>query len=363
MSDSLSLDKSALTVNSGIEQPPIVNPNAIARLKRVKLEPLSIDQFVEGILAGNIAVLSKAITLVESHLPEHHVVGQEIIERCLPYSGNAVRIGITGVPGAGKSTFIESFGKLLTSEGHKLAVLAIDPSSTRSKGSILGDKTRMETLCNDPNAFIRPSPSAGSLGGVARKTRESVILCEAAGFDTIIIETVGVGQSETAVHSMVDFFLLLMLAGAGDELQGIKRGIMEMADLLAINKADGGNVARAMQARGEYQSAMQLFPPTESGWKPIALTCSAVEKKGLDDIWKNICSFVSSTKANGYFESHRRQQSKYWMYESINESLMDNFYSNSEVEASIQEIEEQVLNDKMSSFVAAKQLLNLYLKK
>ena len=361
MDENSLLDKSALKVNSGIEQPPIVNPNAIQRLKKTKQKPLSVDEYVEGIINGNRTILSKAITLVESALPEHHLMGQEIIEKCLPYSSSSIRIGITGVPGAGKSTFIESFGKLITSKGHKLAVLAIDPSSSRSKGSILGDKTRMETLSTDENAFIRPSPSAGSLGGVARKTRESVILCEAAGFDVVFIETVGVGQSETAVHSMVDFFLLLMIAGAGDELQGIKRGIMEMADLLVINKADGSNIMKAQQSRAEYQSAMQLFPPTDSGWKPKALTCSALERMGLDDIWEAIDTYITLTKGNGFFELHRRQQSKYWLYESINESLTDNFYHHPIIEKNLEHLENQVLEDKVSSFAAARQLLSLYL--
>ena len=246
---------SALAVNKGIEQPPIVNPH----FRKVRRQRMTTDQYMEGIRSGNITVLSQAITLVESLLPEHYAQAQEIIERCLPYSGGSVRIGITGVPGAGKSTFIEAIGDMVTGLGHKLSVLAIDPSSERSKGSILGDKTRMETLVHNPKVFIRPSPSAGSLGGVARKTRESVILCEAAGFDVIFIETVGVGQSETAVHSMVDLFLLLQIAGAGDELQGIKRGIMEMADMIAINKADGNNVQRAEVAKSHFANALNLF--------------------------------------------------------------------------------------------------------
>ncbi len=268
---------SALAVNKGIEQPPIVNPH----FRKVRRQRMTTDQYMEGIRSGNITVLSQAITLVESLLPEHYAQAQEIIERCLPYSGGSVRIGITGVPGAGKSTFIEAIGDMVTGLGHKLSVLAIDPSSERSKGSILGDKTRMETLVHNPKVFIRPSPSAGSLGGVARKTRESVILCEAAGFDVIFIETVGVGQSETAVHSMVDLFLLLQIAGAGDELQGIKRGIMEMADMIAINKADGNNVQRAEVAKSHFANALNLFPMPDSGWRPKVYTCSAVEKTGL----------------------------------------------------------------------------------
>jgi len=359
MSDTF-LEKSALQVNSGIEQPPIVNPNAVLRFKKFQQKLPSADEFVEGILSKNITILSKAITLVESSLPQHYALGQEVIERCLPHAGKSIRIGITGVPGAGKSTFIETFGAILTSQGHKLAVLAIDPSSERSKGSILGDKTRMETLCADKNAFIRPSPSAGSLGGVARKTRESLILCEAAGFDVIFIETVGVGQSETAVHSMVDFFLLLLISGGGDELQGIKRGIMEMADLLAITKSDGENKIKANQSRIQYQSAMHLLPQFESGWTPRAVTCSAYEKTGLTEIWDTINEYMTFAKANGYFDSNRLKQSKYWMYETINTYLRDSFYQNSQIQEKLIEFENAVLSNKLSSFAAAKQLFDLY---
>ncbi|HSG67586.1 MAG TPA: methylmalonyl Co-A mutase-associated GTPase MeaB, partial [Bacteroidales bacterium] len=259
-------ENSALHVKKGISQPPQVNKDAAERFSRMKLDEIPADDYVKGILGGNRSLLSRAITLVESALPRHHQLAQQIISNCLPHAGKSIRVGITGVPGVGKSTFIESLGKYLTGKGHKVAVLAIDPSSSKSKGSILGDKTRMEELANDPNAFIRPSASAGSLGGVARKTRESIILCEAAGFDCIFVETVGVGQSETAVHSMVDFFLLLMLAGAGDELQGIKRGIMEMADAIIINKADGTNKEKADMARREYMNALHLFPAPATGW-------------------------------------------------------------------------------------------------
>jgi len=258
-----------LSVNKGIEQPDTVNSDSVNRfLKKNQRKELTVGQYFEGILQGNRTILSRAVTLIESNKPDHQRMAQEIIGRCLPYSGKSVRIGITGVPGAGKSTFIESFGTYLTALGKRLAVLAIDPSSEKTKGSILGDKTRMEELSTDPNAYIRPSPSSGSLGGVARKTRETILLCEAAGFDTILIETVGVGQSETTVHSMVDFFLLLQIAGAGDELQGIKRGIMEMADTIVINKADGDNVLRAKTAATLYRNALHLFPPTLSGWVP-----------------------------------------------------------------------------------------------
>jgi GTPase len=355
-------EDSALSVNKGIEQPPSINPNTSKNLKKFKRKNLSLDDFMVGIKDGNRGILSQAITLAESSIPEHQELAQQIIEKCLPLKGNSIRIGITGVPGVGKSTFIESFGKLLTEQGNKIAVLAIDPSSERSKGSILGDKTRMEELANDKNAFIRPSPSAGSLGGVARKTRETVLLCEAAGFNIIIIETVGVGQSETAVHSMVDFFLLLMLAGAGDELQGIKRGIMEMADLIAITKSDGNNINKANSAKIEYQNALHLFPPTPSGWIPKVLTCSSMTKIGIDKIWKEIEEYSKLTKNNNYFFNRRKEQAKYWMYETINEQLKTKFYQNKEIENIISDIESKVLDDKLSSFVAAKILLEKYHK-
>lgn len=347
---------SALAVNKGIEQPPIVNPH----FRKVRRQRMTTDQYMEGIRSGNITVLSQAITLVESLLPEHYAQAQEIIERCLPYSGGSVRIGITGVPGAGKSTFIEAIGDMVTGLGHKLSVLAIDPSSERSKGSILGDKTRMEQLVHNPSVFIRPSPSAGSLGGVARKTRESIILCEAAGFDVIFIETVGVGQSETAVHSMVDLFLLIQIAGAGDELQGIKRGIMEMADMIAINKCDSGNQQRAELAKRHFLNALNLFPMPDSGWRPRVYTCSATEGNGLSDIWNGIEDFLKFTKQNGYYQHNRHRQAKYWMYETINEALRENFYRNPQVEAHLKENEELVLSDKKSSFIAARDLLNDY---
>ena len=347
-----------LKVNKGIEQPDPMNPNLAARLKNIRKKALSIDDYVEGILKGDINILSQAITLVESSKTEHQAVAQEVIKRCLPSSGSSIRIGITGVPGAGKSTFIESFGKYLTGQGHKIAVLAIDPSSERSKGSILGDKTRMEELSCDPHAYIRPSPSAGSLGGVARKTREAMILCEVAGFDIILIETVGVGQSETAVHSMVDFFLLIQISGAGDELQGIKRGIMEMADGIIINKADGNNISKAQLAKAQLQSALHLFPPHESGTEPKVLTCSAYEKIGIQEIWDNILNYCSITQQNGYFDKRRREQSKYWMYETINEQLKNRFYNSQKENLKI--AEEKVLKNEMSSFAAAFELLEKY---
>ena len=348
----------ALNVSEGVGDQPIVSPYFTRRRKRA----LSTDEYVEGILAGNITTLSQAITLVESANPAHYAQAQEIIERCLPHAGHSVRIGITGVPGAGKSTFIEAVGNMVTSLRHKLAVLAIDPSSERSGGSILGVKTRMESISHNPDVFIRPSPSAGSLGGVARKTRETIVLCEAAGFDVIFIETVGVGQSETAVHSMVDMFMLLQISGAGDELQGIKRGIMEMADTMVITKADGENVRKAELARTQFQGALRLFPLPESGWRPKVYTCSAVAGTGLEEVWKGVEEFLDHIHANGYFQHNRNRQNKYWMYETINEALRGSFYRDPAVEARIGEYEKRVLEDRISSFVAAKELLELYFK-
>ncbi|MCK5823049.1 MAG: methylmalonyl Co-A mutase-associated GTPase MeaB [Bacteroidales bacterium] len=352
--------ESALKVNKGIKQPPSVNHDAVKKLQQKRKQAYSVSQYVEGITKGDRSILSQAITLIESSLPKHQIIAQEIIAKCLPYSGNSIRIGITGVPGVGKSTFIEAIGKQITSTGGQLAVLAIDPSSERSKGSILGDKTRMEDLAIDKNAYIRPSPSAGSLGGVARKTRETVVLCEAAGFDTIFIETVGVGQSETAVHSMVDFFLLLMLAGAGDELQGMKRGIMEMADAIAINKAEGDNINKANLAKVQYQNALHLFPQKKSNWIPKATTCSAISNKGIIDIWNMIKDYKTHTQDNNYFKNNRREQSKYWMYETINDNLRFHFYNNSDIINKLKLLEGKVLVGEISSFYAAKILIDDY---
>jgi LAO/AO transport system kinase len=351
---------SALTVNPGVEQPPTVNPVSLKHFLSRSRKMLAPDEYIEGILQGNRTILSQAITLVESSLPEHVRMAQDIMERCLPYSGKSLRIGITGVPGAGKSTFIEAMGSYLTSKGRRLAVLAIDPSSERSNGSILGDKTRMETLSADTNAFIRPSPSSGSLGGVARKTRETIFLCEAAGFDTIFIETVGVGQSETAVHSMTDFFLLIQIAGAGDELQGIKRGIMEMADLITVNKADGSNLEKAQLAQAQYQSALRLFPKPVSGWEPKATTCSSITRDGIGKIWDIVLQYEQLTRNNGYFNERRHYQAKYWMNETIRNSLISHFYNHPAIKASLLEYEEKVLDEKVTSFTAARALLNEY---
>ena len=354
--------KGTLHVSNGVSPPGSISPEALQKFKSKKKELLSSGQYIEGILGRNRTILSQAITLVESSLPEHQDMAAKIIEGCIPHSGTAMRIGITGIPGVGKSTFIEGLGKSITAMGHKLAVLAIDPSSERSGGSIMGDKTRMEELSQDKNAFIRPSPSGGSLGGVARKTRETIILCESAGFDVILVETVGVGQSETTVHSMVDFFLLLMLAGAGDELQGIKRGIMEMADLIAITKADGTNLDKASKAKTEYQNALHLFPPSDSGWIPRVLTCSALEGTGLQEIWDSIQEYAGLTRENGYFQENRNRQAKNWMHEFINESLARDFYSVPEIKSRIKDLETRVMNRELSSFHAAKKIIGEFKK-
>ncbi|MDZ7720080.1 MAG: methylmalonyl Co-A mutase-associated GTPase MeaB [Balneolaceae bacterium] len=326
-----------------------INPNFRAQKSSLK----SKKEFVDGIKTGNRTVLSQAITLIESTRGEYRKLGEEILEDCLEDTGNSIRIGITGVPGVGKSTFIESLGKKLLEEGKKLAVLTVDPSSSRSKGSILGDKTRMPELSAHKNAYVRPSPTGGTLGGVARKTREIILLCEAAGYDIIFVETVGVGQSETTVQSMVDFFLLLMLAGAGDELQGIKRGIMEMADMIAINKADEKNIEKANQAKQEYKNALSLFPAHESGWKPPVVTCSALERVGLEELWTEIQKYFTLTKENGYFESNRKEQSVFWMHEAIQGQLKETFFQDPKVEKELPVLEEKVAAGSISSFKAA----------
>lgn len=348
-----------LTVNKGIDQPPTVNPY-LNKVRTARRRTYTASEFVEAIVKGDITMLSQAVTLIESNRYEHQTLAQEVIEKCLPFSGNSVRVGITGVPGAGKSTSIDAFGLHVLERGGKLAVLAIDPSSERSKGSILGDKTRMERLAVHKRAFVRPSPSAGSLGGVARKTRETIVLCEAAGFDTIFVETVGVGQSETAVHSMVDFFLLIQLAGTGDELQGIKRGIMEMADGIVINKADGNNIEKAKLAAAQFRNALHLFPPTLSGWTPQVLTYSGYYEIGISEVWKMVDDYVAFTRKSGFFEHKRHEQSKYWMFETINEQLKEHFYRNPEIEAMLTEKVSRVLNSDQTSFTAAKEVLDYY---
>lgn len=349
---------SGLAVNEGVQQPPSVSPYLKKRPRRKPIP--TCGELVEGILKGDVTTLSRAVTLVESLAPEHYSLAQEVIEKCLPYSGKSRRIGITGVPGAGKSTSIDVFGLHVLKDGGKLAVLAIDPSSERTKGSILGDKTRMEKLAIHPDAFIRPSPSAGSLGGVARKTRETIVLCEAAGYNNIFVETVGVGQSETAVHSMVDFFLLIQIAGAGDELQGIKRGIMEMADGIVINKADGDNVGPAQLAQAQYRSALRLFPPTDSGWQPEVLTYSGYYELGIPEVWDMIDRYFAFVKRNGYFEEKRSRQARYWMFETIDEQLRKHFYNNPDIAHRLIDAEADVLANRRSSFAAATDVLGHY---
>jgi LAO/AO transport system kinase len=336
-----------------------INPKSSNHLKKQR-KSLSVSDYVNGIFERNRAVLSRAITLIESTKPEHRKQAEKIIEKCLPKAGNSIRIGITGVPGAGKSTFIEAIGSHVIEKGRKLAVLAIDPSSTQSGGSILGDKTRMETLANNPDAFIRPSPTAGTLGGVARATRETIFLCEAAGYDTIFIETVGVGQSDIAVHSMVDLFLLLMLAGAGDELQGIKRGIMEMADVIAINKIDSQPDKQVQQAVRQYKNALRLYPSAESGWEPKVTTCSALKETGVREIWEIVEEYISLTRENGFFGNNRKEQALHWMHETIHQQLKEAFYHHAAIKEVIGETEKEVLNGEISSFKAARKLLDMY---
>ena len=354
---------SALSEKDGVVKPNPISESSAENIIALRHQSQSADALVNGILSGNITALSRAITLVESTNSAHLEKASAIINACLPYAEKSVRIGITGVPGVGKSTFIEAFGKHLTGIGKKVAVLAVDPTSTISHGSILGDKTRMEELVKDPNAFIRPSAAGETLGGVARKTRETITLCEAFGFDTILIETVGVGQSETAVHSMADFFLLLQISGAGDELQGIKRGIMEMADAIVINKADGDNVKKAKIAKVEFNRALHLFPPKKSGWMPKVTTCSALTNEGIAEVWDLVSQFLTLTKSNNYFNEKRIEQNQYWMLETIDEQLKNSFYNDPEIIVMLEESKRSLQNNEVSPFAAAQLLLNRYFNK
>lgn len=314
---------------------------------------LSAKEYINGVLKGDRVLLSRAITIIESNLKTDKVLAKEIIQAILPYSGNSIRIGITGVPGVGKSTFIESFGKHLINQGKRVAILSIDPSSQRSKGSILGDKTRMEDLANMEEAYIRPSASGDTLGGVANKTGETMLLCEANGYDVILIETVGVGQSETAVHGMTDFFLLLMLSGAGDELQGIKKGIMEMADMVVINKADGNNIRMSEMARLQYQNALHIFPQSESGWSPVVSTASAIKNIGISNVWDEISKFKQLVDENGYFKKNRNHQQIQWMYNNINEELKNLFYGSKNIKNHLSILEKEIVSAKISPVEAA----------
>ena len=321
---------------------------------------MEIQDYIDGVLAQNRRMVAKTITLIESSLPLHQNMAKTIVDALLPHAGHAVRIGITGVPGVGKSTYIESFGLQLVKQNHRVAVLAVDPSSSKSGGSIMGDKTRMEKLSLEQQAFIRPSPSGGTLGGVARRTRETIVVCEAAGFDVIIVETVGVGQSETTVASMVDFFLVLMLAGAGDELQGIKKGVLELADAIAINKADGNNIENAEKARIEYEKALNLLTPSSKNWSPPVLTCSAVTMDGIEDIWQTIQDYKEKFEISGELMEKRRRQALDWLWALVEEGLRERFYRNPDVEKALTEIVEAVGKGETAPTAAAQRLLDLH---
>jgi len=350
---------SALQEKKGISPPDITDSKAVSKLISKRKKQPNTQQLIDGILKGNITSLSRAITLIESNNPKHLAKANIIIESCLPHANNSIRVGITGVPGVGKSTFIEALGMHLTVLGKKVAVLAVDPSSTITKGSILGDKTRMEELVKNKNAFIRPSASGNALGGVARKTRETIILCEAAGFDTVLIETVGVGQSETTVHSMVDFFLLLKLSGAGDELQGIKRGIIEMADAIVINKADGNNIKPAKLAKVEFNSALHLFPEKSSKWQPKVTLCSALHNEGIFAIWEMVLAYSKLTKANKFFETNRKEQNKYWLLQTIEAQLKSDFFNLDHIKSELLNQMRRIENQETTPFSAAEILLKL----
>ena len=352
--------ESALNESEGTRPPSGINPGVAKKIRDSRRKEIVVEELFQELLKGNKRALSQAITLIENNNPRHQEKSAELIEKCLPHANRSIRIGITGVPGVGKSTFIEAFGGYLADLDKKVAVLAVDPTSTVSGGSILGDKTRMETLVNHKNAFIRPSPSGDSLGGVAKKTRETIILCEAAGFDTLLIETVGVGQSETTVHSMTDFFLLLKLAGAGDELQGIKRGIMEMADAIVINKADGDNRKPAEKARSEFRRALHLYPEKQSGWKPKVLLCSALHKEGIEEVWDLIGEFKELVQQNGEFSHNRQEQNKFWMLQTINEHLKSRFYQHPEIKKLLPSQLQALEKNETTPFKAAALLLEKY---
>lgn len=359
MSDSAK-SESTLSSSTASEDVSSLNPNLNQHTSPNPARVKTVEDYVTGIRNRDRVVLSRAITLLESTRPEHQKKARTILDRVLPETGTSIRVAVTGVPGVGKSTFIEALGPHLIENGHRLAVLTIDPSSERSKGSILGDKTRMGTLASHDDVYIRPSPTAGTLGGVARKTRETILLCEAAGHDVVLVETVGVGQSEVTVRSMVDFFLLLALAGAGDELQGIKRGIVEMADAIAINKADGENKAVAEEARDEYERALRLLGEPASGWQPPVLTCSAQTSEGIKAVWDVVDAYQSEMKTSGFFQAQRRRQARHWMYQTIEQRLRDDFFTHPEVQARRDQIEQAVLDGDLSSFAAAERLLDTY---
>lgn len=356
--------KSALNLMEGIEQPSQVNEKLLAQLKQKKISTdIDLDKLYDGIVKGDRVLLSKAITLAESNLEKHQDAARQLIDRCLPLAGKSIRVGVTGVPGVGKSTFIEAMGMYLIEQGYNIAVLAVDPSSERSRGSILGDKTRMEKLSSHSKAFIRPSPSAGTLGGVTRKTRETIVLCEAAGFNVIFVETVGVGQSEVAVKSMVDFFLLLVLSGAGDELQGIKRGIMEMADSIVIHKADEDNLIKAQTKIPVYENALHFFPPSDSGWIPKVTECSSITGHNIAHVWSIVEEFVTHTKQNRFFEQHRQEQEVTRLYQTMDEYLRSSFYNDPEIKKVINDFEMLIRMKKISPYQAVAKLISRHRKK
>lgn len=350
-------DAFAVRVKKGIEGTPFTR-----KIARGKRRELSVDDYVNGVIANDKTILARAITLIESNAPDHYEKAREVLKGIQPRSGGALRVGITGVPGAGKSTLIEDLGCFLIDRGHRVAVLAVDPSSSVTRGSILGDKTRMEKLSRKPGCFIRPSPSGGTLGGVTRKSRETVMICEAAGYDVILIETVGVGQSEVTVRSMVDFFLLLLISGGGDELQGIKKGVMELADAVFINKADGGNKQRAELARGEYAMALKYLAPATPGWETRAFTCSALTGEGVPELWNVVQRFREITRGSGEFERRRQQQSMAWVFSMVEDYLKDSFYQDPQVRAALPDIEKNILDGSMLPTTAAEDLLKLHFK-
>lgn len=352
-------DEFAVRVVKGVESPKNTKPGAAISQKK----QLSVEDYANGVLTNDRNLLARTITLIESNSEQHQSTAQAVLKKLLPHSGNSLRIGITGVPGAGKSTLIEVLGLYLIKQGHKVAVLAVDPSSSVTKGSILGDKTRMEKLSREKNCFIRPSPSSGTLGGVTRKSRETILVCEAAGFDVILIETVGVGQSEITVRSMVDFFLLVMIAGAGDELQGIKKGVIEIADALLVNKADGENKKKAEIARAEYSNALHYLQPATKGWVSKAHTCSAITGEGISDIWKVISKFKEITAGSGNFDLRRKEQSLQWTFDMIEDELKNSFYKNPEIAGILPGIKEKLLNEKILPTAAAEELLQVFRKK
>lgn len=347
-------------VDGGHDGLPNAPASAVKPAAAVRRRRISTADYIEGVRAGDRQVLARAITLVESNAAAHLAQAQEVIQALLPATGRAIRVGITGVPGAGKSTFIEALGSRLCESGHKVAVLAVDPSSSVTKGSILGDKTRMENLAKQPNAFIRPSPSSGTLGGVTRKSRETLLLCEAAGYDVILVETVGVGQSEVTVRSMVDFFLLVVLTGAGDELQGMKKGVMELADAILINKADGDNKQRALCARAEYERILHYLRPATEGWETHAYTCSAMTGAGIDNIWEVIGRFRQTAQASGIWDERRKTQTLAWVYQMVEEHLRNEFFQHPAVQQCQQGIERQVVEGRLAATLAVQQLLGAF---